>query len=285
MTSASAVPAAPDAPAADPELLAFAVRLAAEAGRMSARAFHEGADHRLKADGTEVTDADVAIEEWVRAELGRHAPDDGVYGEECGESAGTSGRRWIIDPINGTKSFTHRVPLFSNDIAYEDEYGPAVGVLNHPMSGQLVAAGRGLGCLLMLGPDPDPATGRRTRVNDRSELGGARTQMHNTAGWPAELLAALHEKVFLVPNLGSTVDLVTGRADALVIAGPPMGYEDVAPMPVIVSEAGGRVSDLGGTSVLTGDMSVLATNGRLHDGFLELMAGLPRSRDVSALGR
>ncbi|MEV0277188.1 inositol monophosphatase family protein [Streptomyces sp. NPDC050610] len=279
-------PAAPDgAPPADPELLAFAVRLAAQAGRMSARAFHEGADHRFKEDGTEVTDADVAIEEWIRAELGRHAPDDGVYGEECGESTGVSGRRWIIDPINGTKMFVHRTPLFSNDIAYEDEYGPAVGVLNHPMSGRLVAAGRGLGCLLMLGPDPDPATGRRTYVDDRSELGGARTQMHNAAGWPGELLTALHEKVFLVPHLGGTMDLVTGRADALVIAGPPMGYEDVAPMPVIVSEAGGRGSDLGGTSVLTGDMSVLATNGRLHEGFLELVAGLPRSRDVRALGR
>ncbi|MEU7044592.1 inositol monophosphatase family protein [Streptomyces varsoviensis] len=278
-------PAPSAAPPADPALLAFAVRLAAHAGRMAARAFHEGVGHRLKEDGTEVTDADLAIEEWIRAELGRHAPDDGVYGEECGESTGSSGRRWIIDPINGTKMFAHRVPLFSNDIAYEDEYGPAIGVVNHPMSGQLVAAGRGLGCLLMLGPEPDVTAARRVRVGDRADVRGARTQAHNVAGWPVELLTALHEGAFLVPNVGGVVDLVTGRADALVIAGPPMGYEDLAPMPVIVSEAGGRVTDLGGTPVLTGDMSVLATNGRLHDGFLELTAGLPRCRDLGALGR
>ncbi|WP_327407428.1 hypothetical protein OG194_00485 [Streptomyces sp. NBC_01288] len=63
------------------------------------------------------------------------------------------------------------------------------------------------------------------------------------------------------------VALVTGRADAGVIAAPPMGYEDVAPMPVIVTEAGGRVTDLSRVSVLEGDMSVLVTNGRLREGF------------------
>jgi hypothetical protein len=68
-----------------------------------------------------------------------------------------------------------------------------------------------------------------------------------------------------------TVALVTGRADAGVIAGPPMGYEDVAPMPVIVTAAGGRVTDLNGAPVLEGDMSVLVTNGRLHEGFLKLV--------------
>ncbi len=81
------------------------------------------------------------------------------------------------------------------------------------------------------------------------------------------------------------MDLVTGRADAGVIAGPSMGYEDVAPMPVIVAEAGGRITDLNGASVLEGDMSVLVTNGRLHDEFLELVKGLPHSRDFQALSQ
>lgn len=84
-------------------------------------------------------------------------------------------------------------------------------------------------------------------------------------------------------SMGCVVDLVTGRADAVVIAGPPMGYEDVAPLPVIVTEAGGRVTDLGGTPVLEGDMTVLATNGRLHDALLRLVKDLPRSRDLHAL--
>ncbi|MET7448989.1 inositol monophosphatase family protein [Streptomyces sp. NPDC005508] len=84
-------------------------------------------------------------------------------------------------------------------------------------------------------------------------------------------------------SMGCTVDLVTGRADAVVVAGPPMGYEDVAPMPIVVSEAGGRVTDLGGGPVLEGDMTVLAANGRLHEAILDLVEGLPRSRDLYAL--
>ncbi|MEV3950820.1 inositol monophosphatase family protein [Streptomyces halstedii] len=84
-------------------------------------------------DGTEVTEIDLAVEELVRNELARHMPEDGSYGEEKGSTAGVSGRRWIIDPINGTTSFTRRWPLFSNDIAYEDKCGPAVGVINMPV--------------------------------------------------------------------------------------------------------------------------------------------------------
>ncbi|WP_240802044.1 inositol monophosphatase family protein [Streptomyces sp. A1136] len=107
--------------------------------------------------------------------------------------------------------------------------------------------------------------------------------MHNPAGWPEELLSALHRRVFLIPSSGMIAALVTGWADAGVIAGPPMGYEDVAPMPVIVTDAGGRVTDLSGASVLQGDMSVLVTNGRLHDAFVRMVKDLPRRRDWQAL--
>ncbi|MET8291186.1 inositol monophosphatase family protein [Streptomyces sp. NPDC005132] len=128
-----------------------------------------------------------------------------------------------------------------------------------------------------------PESGHRAHVTERTSTRGARTQALNPAGWPEELLTALHRQVFLMASMGCIVDLVTGRADAVVIAGPPMGYEDVAPLPVIVSEAGGRVTDLDGTSVLQGDMTVLATNGLLHEAMLDLVEGLPRSRDLHAL--
>jgi histidinol-phosphatase len=273
-----------DAPPVDRELLDFAVRLADRAGQMSAQGFFSDDWHsRLKEDGTEVTEIDVAVEELIREELSRRMPDDGIFGEEGGATSGLSGRRWIIDPVNGTKYFTHRVPLFSNDLAYEDEYGPAIGVINMPLSQQMIVAGRGLGCWVLPGPHPDLQSGRRAQVTERTGLGGARTLMHNPAGWPEELLCALHRRVLLVPSTGMIVALVTGRADAGVIAGPPMGYEDVAPMPVIVTEAGGRVTDLDGASVLEGDMSVLVTNGRLHEKFLQLVNGLPHSRDYRAL--
>lgn len=273
-----------DAPPVDRELLDLAVRLAGRAGQMSAEAFFAGDWHsRRKEDGSEVTEIDVAVEDFLRAELSRRMPDDGIFGEEGGTTSGSSGRRWIIDPVNGTTYFTHRVPLFTNDLAYEDEHGPAIGVINMPLRQQMVVAGRGLGCWVLQGRDPDLRSGRRAHVSGRTALGGARTLMHNPAGWPEELLSALHRRVFLMPSTGMIAALVTGWADAGVIAGPPMGYEDVAPMPVIVTEAGGRVTDLGGTPVLQGDMSVLVTNGQLHEVFLQLVKDLPRSRDWQTL--
>ncbi|MFG3026589.1 inositol monophosphatase family protein [Streptomyces sp. NPDC048254] len=159
----------------------------------------------------------------------------------------------------------------------------AVDVINMPLSQQMIAAGRGLGCWVLPDPDPDLRSGRRAQVTERTSLGGARTLVHNPAGWPEELLCALHRRVLLMPSTGMIVALMTGRADAGVIAGPPMGYEDVAPMPVIVTEAGGRVTDLNGVSVLEGNMSVLVTNGQLREDFLQLVKGLPHTRDYLAL--
>ncbi|MEN2422780.1 inositol monophosphatase family protein [Streptomyces rimosus] len=265
-------------PPVSEELFAFAVRLAARAGRMCAEAFHgERPSSERKPDGTEVTAVDLAVEEFVRKELAAAFPADAVLGEEAGPRAGTSGRRWVVDPVNGTRQFGDRMPAFSTDLAFEDEHGPAIGVVSLPMSRQLVAAGRGLGCWLLLGTDPDPLealrSGRgRLRADGRTELTGARTQAHNIAGWPESLLTALHRRVWLVPTGGGALDVLAGRADALVIAGPALGYEDLAPLPVIVAEGGGRITDLTGAPVLEGDGSVLVTNGHLHDAFLDVVA-------------
>jgi histidinol-phosphatase len=79
-----------------------------------------------------VTGADVAVEEFIRAELLRLCPGDEIYGEEGGTAAGSSGRRWIIDPIDGTAYFAHRIPLFRMLLAYEDEHGPAAAVISYP---------------------------------------------------------------------------------------------------------------------------------------------------------
>lgn len=265
------------APPVDLELLDFAVDLAERAGRLARERFFAGpARTTTKADGTEVTESDVAVEEFIRAELGRRSPDDEVYGEEAGTTAGTTGRRWIIDPIDGTYYFVRRIPVFATMLAFEDEYGPAIGVLNHPVAEEIVYAGRGRGCWRRAG-ELTPA-----RVSARQQLRGARTAMANPGTWSDELVAALHRKVFLSPA-GDTPLLLTGHIDAMVIAGAPMGYEDVAPLPMLVTEAGGRVTDLTGAPVLTGDGSVLATNGLLHDELLELVAGIPHGRDWRAL--
>ena len=264
-------------PPVDQELLDFAADLAGRAGNLAAERFFAGVHASLKPDGTEVTAADLAVEEMIRAELARHAPGDEVHGEEAGTTTGTTGRRWIIDPIDGTYYFARRMPVFNTRLAFEDEHGPAIGVIREPIARQTIYAGRGRGCWRSTGADPV-----RTRVSDRTGLAGAKTGMGNPGTWSEELLTALHRGVFLMPG-GGTIAVVTGQSDAYVIAGAPMGYEDVAPLPVIVHEAGGRVTDLAGASVLSGDGTVLMTNGHLHDEFLALVHGLPTARDWRAL--
>ncbi len=128
-------------------MLDEAVALAREAGEHTLGWF--GTDDLVvdrKGDGTPVTEADRAAERLIRTRFAAVHPDDAIIGEEEDDRPGTSGRRWIIDPIDGTKAFTHGVPLYSTLLAVEDEHGPAVGVIELPALGETVYAGRGLGC-------------------------------------------------------------------------------------------------------------------------------------------
>ena len=135
------------APAVDPALVTEAVELVRMAGEATLRWFrNDELTVDRKGDGTPVTQADREAERLIRAELEVRHPADGVLGEEEPETFGTSGRRWILDPIDGTKAFTHGVPLYSNLLAVEDEHGIAAGVINIPALGETVWAGRGLGC-------------------------------------------------------------------------------------------------------------------------------------------
>ncbi|MGB9358277.1 MAG: inositol monophosphatase family protein, partial [Acidimicrobiia bacterium] len=130
----------------DEALLEEAIGIAASAAELTLRWFQgSGLDVRTKQDGTVVTEADVAAEDLIRSKLTDRFPDDGIFGEERDETTGTSGRRWIVDPIDGTVSFVRGVPLYSTLLALVDDSGPAVGVICLPALGETVAAGRGLG--------------------------------------------------------------------------------------------------------------------------------------------
>ncbi|WP_422734415.1 inositol monophosphatase family protein [Micromonospora sp. WMMD558] len=257
-----------NAPPPDRELLDFAVGLAERAGRLAAERFF-AADFAmtLKADGTEVTDADVAVEALIRTELAERFPADGVYGEETGDTVGSSGRRWIIDPIDGTKYFAYRIPVFGTNLALEDEHGPALAVINQPVARQLIYAARGCGCRVRTdGRDLEPV------LRDTPDLAATRVELVNPAGWPADVLLALHQHTRITGHLGGIGGLLTGLVDAIVIAGPEMGYEDLAPLPLIVQEAGGRATDLRGRPLLAGDGTALLSTGRHHDALLDLLA-------------
>jgi histidinol-phosphatase len=107
--------------------------------------------------------------------------------------------------------------------------------------------------------------------------------MVNPATWSEELLVRLHREVLLFSGLKATSGVACGLTDAMIMAGYPPGYEDIAPIPVMVTEAGGRVSDLEGNDVLAGSGTVLASNGHIHDALLELVRDVPPGRDYQSL--
>lgn len=278
MSDATTVPAGP---MVDDDMLQFAVTLARDAGRLATEHFFADPAVRRKADGSEVTDADHAVEEFMRSRIGRFAPADAVLGEEAGESSGTSGRRWVLDPISGTAYFSRRMPMFANLVAYEDETGTAIGVINLPVQRETVFAARGRGCWLLGGVEEHIGAARRTRVRERVRLDGALTLGANQHAWPEELLLALHRNVALVGAIHHAVlHVVTGRADAAVLT--HQGYDDVAPLPVILSEAGGVLSDFDGAPV-NGGGTAIAASPSLHRQLLRLISSLPRPEGSKAL--
>lgn len=247
----------------DREALAFAVRLASRAGRRTA-AEHRAAARAPGVDGE--AGGALAVPEFLRTELAAAFPDVAVCGGAGMLRPGPAGPRWVIGPPPGAEEAGGPLCL-----AYEDASGPVVGVVHLPLAGRTVAAGRGLGCRLSVGDAAEGADGRPVRTSGRAELTGARTLTDGPAGWPEALLTAVHRKVALVASGGGVPDVATGRADAWLSTGP-VEYGERAALSVVVAEAGGRVTDLGGAPVLTGDGSVLVTNGPLHEGFVALVA-------------
>ena len=252
-----------DTPACDPALLDEAVALARLAGESTLPHFRSvELEVEHKADDTPVTVADRSAERLLREELEARFPDDAIVGEEEDDKAGTSGRTWIIDPIDGTKAFTHGVPLYSTLLAATDEHGPLLGVICLPALPETVWAGRGRGCFL----DGEPC-----QVSERDDVVGAYVTASAIRNWPAGALDATHEAGALVRTWGDAYGyalVATGRVEAMV--DHQAAIWDLAPMPVIIGEAGGRFTDLDGVERADGG-SGLASNGRLHDRFLELL--------------
>ncbi len=248
----------------DRGLLDEAVGLARRAGEFTLGHFRR-ADLQVdtKGDGTPVTVADRGAEAQLRAEIAELFPDDGIFGEEQAEKPGTSGRRWIIDPIDGTKAFTHGVPLYTNLLALEDAQGIAIGVINVPALGETVYAGRGLGAW---------CNDEAVHTDDTAQLTGSYLMTSGFAGWPGDTIDRLNAHGVHMRTWGDGYGytlVATGRVQAM--ADSVAELYDLAPMPVIMAEAGGRFTDLIGRPGPAGG-SGLASNGRIHDELLELLA-------------
>ncbi len=242
----------------------FAVEIARGAGALTLELFRNPGLHvEGKDDGTPVTAADRGAERLLRERIAAAHPGDAVIGEEEADTDGTSGRTWILDPIDGTQSFVHGVPLYANLVALEDEHGPAVGVINVPGLDECVWAGRGRGCFV---------NGEPTRVDDRNRLQGACIVTSGVDYWPsAATLDAFVGRGAVIRTWGDAYGYVlvaTGRAHAMV--DPIVSRWDVAPMLTILPEAGGVFCDLSGRVTAEGG-DALATNAALADQILDLV--------------
>ena len=229
---------------------------------------------RTKPDATPVSDADTAAEQAIRAVLERRRPGDGVLGEEFGASGAGTGRRWVLDPIDGTKNYVRGVPVWATLIALMDADEVYVGVVSAPALGRRWWATRGQGAWSSFaGGEP-----RHLHVSQVAELADTSFGYSSLRGWAAspggrDGLLALERQVRRTRGYGDFWQhmlVAEGAVDAA--AEPEVSLWDLAALAVIVEEAGGRFTDLHGRRG-PGGGSVLASNGVLHDTVLAVLAG------------
>ncbi|RJQ68025.1 histidinol-phosphatase [Pseudonocardiaceae bacterium YIM PH 21723] len=223
-----------------------------------------------KPDRTPVTDADVAVEDAIRALLAEHRPQDTVVGEERGGEI-AAGRTWLLDPIDGTKNFLRGVPAWGTLIALLEDNKPVLGAISSPALGRRWWAAKGHGAWTS-----DPLLGVRqitvsgvTAVEDAyvstTDL-KSWTEYHSRdaylrlvdAGWESRAFGDVWQHCLVAEG---AIDLV---------AEPIVNPWDVAPLQILVEEAGGRFTDLNGEP-RHDNGSALSSNGHLHDVALTLL--------------
>ncbi|HEV7207612.1 MAG TPA: histidinol-phosphatase [Mycobacteriales bacterium] len=266
------MPTTPDQPSSWPADLALAQRLADAADEISLRRFRAADLHvATKPDATPVTDADQAIEALIRRELTAARPADAVLGEEDGETGAGAPRRWVIDPIDGTKNFARGVPVWATLIALEAGADTVVGVISAPALGRRWWAARGGGAYAR-----DASGTRPLQVSSVGRLPDASLSYSSLSGWAErglrEQFLALTDQIWRSRAYGdfwSHAMVAEGVVD--VSAEPEVSRWDLAALHVLVTEAGGEFTALDGTPG-PGGGSVVASNGRLHADVLRALA-------------
>ena len=236
-----------------------------------------------KDDRSPVTEADRTAEAMLRSQLLAAFPQDAFLGEETGVAAGTSGFEWVVDPIDGTKSFIRGVPLYATLVGCRHEGRGVLGVIAIPALDELVYASLGGGAWHVVGgAEPVPA-----RVSTRSRLSEALlctsdfTSFHRrndglTRG--REARRQLEEACLLTRTWGDGYGyllVATGRAEVMI--DPIMNPWDAAAVETVVTEAGGRFTDWEGRARIDSGDGV-ATNGLVHEELLRLLPGSVDSR-------
>lgn len=225
-----------------------------------------------KADGSFVSNADLQVEELIRAQLGRHRTRDAVQGEERGVS-GSASRRWVIDPIDGTASYIRGVPVWATLIALVEDDVPVVGLVAAPALGRRWWGSAGGGSFT----GRSLSQAKRLEVSDTSVLMHASLAYSSRRAWRrAGRLAAfdaLTDTVWRARGYGdfwSHMLVAQGAVDVACEVG--VAEHDVAALVPIVQEAGGELTDLDG-DVAPASGSAVTSNGVLHDELLAALAG------------
>lgn len=260
--------------------LHVARRVAVEAGAiLRAGAGRRHASDRKRTAVDLVTEYDTRSEAHVVAALRAAFPDDEVVAEEGGGQPGASGRRWLVDPLDGTTNFAHGLPFFCVSIALEDADGPLAGVVDAPALGWHFFAARGAGAFVV----ERGLAERRLAVSDTATLDGALL----ATGFPYDLATSARNNL---AEWGRIYPLTQGLrrvgAAALdlcfVAAGWMDGYWelkikpwDVAAGALLVTEAGGCVTDYRGGAFRSDAGEILASNGRVHDALSAALAAAP----------
>ena len=251
--------------------LGLALRMADEADALTLDRFGALDLHvETKPDLTPVTDADKSAEELLRGLLVANRPDDAVVGEEFGGTAVFEGRQWVLDPIDGTKNFVRGVPVWSTLIALLQDGVPTVGVVSAPALGRRWWASSGEGAFSSFN-----GVTRRISVSGVSELDSASLSFSDlTTGWEDRRpqFVELTDAVWRVRGYGdfwSYCLLAEGAVD--VVTEPEVKLWDLAPLDIVVREAGGRFTSIDGAPGPHGG-SAIATNGLLHDEVLGRLA-------------
>ncbi len=258
--------------------LALALRLADAADAISLQRFG-AADLRVesKPDLTPVSDADLAVETAIRALLSDQRPHDGVVGEEFGEQPGDrapkrqpgTGRRWVIDPIDGTKNFVRGVPVWATLIALLDADDIVVGVVSAPALARRWWAANGSGAWTRFNDRPP----RRCSVSAVRDIKDASLSYSDLAEWRHSGRAAGFQAVvnacWRTRAYGDFYSYMLVAEGAVDIAfEPELSLWDVAALVPIVTAAGGSLTSIDGQPSGGRSGSALATNGLLHEAVL-----------------
>ncbi len=253
------------------DFLEFALDAAWQAGRITLGYFQTAVQVERKSDDSPVTIADRETEHKLRALIGRYWPEHGIIGEEYGETQNadqTADYTWIIDPIDGTKSFVQGVPLYAVLLALTNHQTPLIGVIHFPALNETVYAARGEGCYW---------NGRRTHVSNVQAMNDAvllsSEVMMRKHPAKQEIWQRLAQATYIQRTWGDAYGyalVATGRAEIMVDAG--MAVWDCGPLGVVLEEAGGTFTDWRGTPTIYGGDSI-ATNRFLFEPVINLVNG------------